>query len=233
MVGSPGAKVRSLVAAVAGLVLFMGDSSVSAAPREQLPEPPPERTEVIAFDLDAFAASIADLPDPLPAPPTDGSFQTCTDVGAHPATYPLFDGQSVAVPPRRHADLCAVAGADGPRWTLSWSGVLQDPAVPGAGGWLASGLWTLIASEDGWLAALGSLDEGAQFDYRSENWDTPGQVATLEIVGRYLDRSHFYAPLPPLVVQQTVSTTVATASVASARDAPPAQAVSGTPGYTG
>lgn len=228
-----GAKVRVGMAAVVAVALVLGGTASDAVPFEQPPPPPPERTEVIAFDLDAFAASLADLPDPLPPPPTDGSYQSCTKIGARPARYPLFDGRSVDVPARRHAELCAVATDDGPRWTLSWSGVLQDPAVPGTGGWLASGLWTLIASPDGWLAALGNLDEGAQFVYKSENWDAPGQIATLQIEGRGLDRSRYSAPLEPLEVEQTAPPAPAILPAPASSEAAPAQAVTGSPGYTG
>ncbi len=227
-------KMKAKVALVAATVLLVGGTSVGAAPREQPPQAPPERTQVIPFDLDAFAASIADLPDPLPAPPTDGSIESCQEVGARPAVYPLFDGQTLTVPPKQHARLCAVQGPEGPRWTLSWSGALQDPAVPGTGGWMAYGLWTLIGSDQGWLAGMGNLDEGAQFTYRPADWGGGNEPATqLVIDGRFLDRSRFpFEPPPPLQVEQTTSTTTAAAAPSSGTAAP-AQAVRGTPGYTG
>lgn len=222
------------VAAVAGAALLLGGTAAGAVPREQPPQAPPERTQVIPFDLDAFARSIADLPDPLPAPPTDGSFQTCTKVGARPAAYPLFDGRTLSVPARRHAELCAVAGADGPSWTLSWSGVLQDPDVPGTGGWKAYGLWTLVGDDQGWQAALGNLDEGAQFTYRPADWDGVNPATRLVIDGRYLDRSTFpFEAPPPLEVEQTTTTTSAASPSTSGGTATPAQPVQGTPGYAG
>lgn len=227
-----GNKVGRGVAAAVGVAVLLGGTTAGAAPREQPPQPPPDRVEIIPFDIDAFAGSIADLPDPLPAPPTDGSFQTCTDVGARPAVYPLFDGQTVELPPRRDAELCAVAGADGPLWTLSWSGLVQDPSVPGTGGFIATGLWTLVGTADGWSAAMGNLWEGANWVFRSDDWDGVSQSTELRIEARYLDRSRSYRDLPPLVVEQTAppATPAPTAPLGSAI---PAQPVAGRPGYTG
>ncbi|HWJ61541.1 MAG TPA: hypothetical protein VNS19_06205 [Acidimicrobiales bacterium] len=228
--------MRAAAVVGAAVLLLGGATAATAAPRTPSPPPPVEREETIPFDVDAFAHSLADLPDPLPDPPDDGTYQTCIDVPARPSAYPLFDGATLEVPPSRDAELCAIASPEGPNWTLAWHGVIQDPDVAGTGGMRAWGLWVLIGDGDGWLAAMGNLDEGAQYVYEPVDWGGQGVPMTqLHIEGRYLDRSRFTTTSqPPLVVETTAApSTTSTTAVAASGTAAPAQPVAGAPGYTG